>query len=70
MKQTDVSQDPNTPQFQLGATSDEAAMHSQLVRSPLEGPGAIVGRMGQQFTLPRAQPDSEISRDTHGLPNG
>lgn len=61
----------SAPQFTLGATADEAKMHQQLVRSPLEGPGGIVSRMaGQQFQLPRAEPDAGISRDTHGLPNG
>lgn len=62
MKQTDVSQDPSTPQFPLGATSDEAAINQQLVRSPLEGPGGIVSRLGYQFELPRAQPDSQMSK--------
>jgi hypothetical protein len=61
--------DPD-PQYTLGATADEAETHAQIVRSPLQGPGGIVKVLGQQYTLPRAQPDSEISRDTHGLPNG
>lgn len=69
-KPNDVSQSPVTPQFQLGATADEAAVASQVARSPIPGPGGIVGRLGQQWQLPRAQTDSEISRDTHGLPNG
>ena len=55
------------PQFPLGATSSEAEMEQQLDRSPLKGPGAIVGRMGLQFQLPRAQTDAEVSRDMHGI---
>lgn len=64
--QNDVSQAPDAPQFQLGATSDEAATNLQIQRSPLEGPGGIVKRLGQQFQMPRASVDSEINRDTHG----
>lgn len=59
-----------SPQYQLGVTSDEAKMSAQIARNPIPGPGGIVDRLGQQWQLPRAQTDSEISRDTHGLPNG
>jgi hypothetical protein len=58
----DISQSPEQPQFQLGATSSDAQMHAQLVGSHLQGPGAIVSRLGQQFQLPRAQPDSQMSQ--------
>lgn len=57
------------PQFQLGATSDEAKMHAQIAASPIPGPGGIVSRLGQQFQLPRAEPDSGMSRD-HSTPYG
>lgn len=62
----DVSQSPTQPQFQLGASSDEAVTALQIQRMPLEGPGGIVKRLGQQFEMPRSQPDSSISRDMHG----
>lgn len=64
--QTDPSQSPVNPQFQLGPTTDEAKMELQIQRSPLEGPGGIVKRLGQQFELPRASVDSSIPRDMHG----
>jgi hypothetical protein len=66
---------PNTqadqsPQFTLGATSDEAKMRQQLVRSPLEGPGGIVSRLeNQQWQIPRAEQDANMSRD-HSTPYG
>ena len=69
MQQNDETQDPDTPQFPFAPTASEAATHQQLVRSPLEGPGDIVQRLGLQFTLPRAQPDSEMSRN-EGTPYG
>jgi len=70
-KVNDVSQSPEAPQFQLGATSDEAAIAAQITRNPLEGPGGIVSRLaGLQWEIPRASPDASISRDGHGLPNG
>ena len=70
-KPNDVSQAPTAPQYQLGATSSEAEMHQEITDSPLEGPGGIVKRLeNQQWQISRASPDSEISRDTHGLPNG
>lgn len=68
-KVNDPSQAPTTPQFQLGATSSDAEMHNQLAKSPIPGPGGIVERLGQQFTLPRAEPDSQMSRD-HSTPYG
>ena len=67
---------PQSPQFQLGATSDEAEMEAQIANSPIPGPGGIVKRLqSQQWSLPRnddanAEPYAHISRDTHGLPNG
>ena len=68
MKQNDVSQPPVSPAFQLGATSDEAETAAQIANSPIPGPGAIVDRLAnQQWTLPRSSPDSEISRDLHGI---
>jgi hypothetical protein len=71
VKANDESQSPVQPQYQLGATSDEAKMSAQIARSPIPGPGGIVSRLeNQQWQFPRAQTDSEISRDTHGLPNG
>jgi hypothetical protein len=69
-KSNDVTESPVNPQFQLGATSDEAAMEQQLIRSPLEGPGGIVSRLeNQQWSIARAQPDANMSRD-HGTPYG
>ena len=60
-----------SPQYQLGATSDEAQTAARIARPQLPGPGAIADRLAnQQWQLPRAATDSEISRDTHGLPNG
>lgn len=58
----DVAQPPVDPQFPLGATSDDAVMYQQLVHSPVGDPGDIVGRLGQQFQLPRADPDSQMSK--------
>lgn len=58
-----------SPQYQMGATSDEA--YDFIHSTKLPGPGAIAMRLqNQQWQLPRAEPDSQISRDTHGLPNG
>jgi len=57
----DVSQAPETPQYQLGATSSEAAMAEQVANNPLAGPGTIVQRLGQQFQMPKAQPDATMS---------
>jgi hypothetical protein len=65
--QNNPTQSPVTPQYQMGATSNEAEMHAQIAKSPIPGPGAIVQRLGQQFQLPRAGTDSEISRDLHGI---
>jgi hypothetical protein len=62
----DPAHPPIDPQFALGATSDEAEMHAQLANTPIGPPGDIVARLGQQFTLPRASPDSEMSQDMHG----
>ena len=60
MKASDSTQDPQQPQFPLGASSDEAYDHAELVNSPTPGPGAIVARMqGQQWNLPRNLPNYE-----------
>lgn len=61
MKPTNPSQTPEDLQFQLGATSDEAAMTRQLINSPIGPPGDIIARLGQQFQLPRAEPDANMS---------
>ena len=59
------------PQYQMGATSDEAKLAAEVSNSRIPGPGGIVKRLeNQQWQIPRAATDSEISRDTHGLPNG
>jgi hypothetical protein len=58
----DISQAPTAPQYQLGATSDEAKMASQIAKSPIPGPGGIVERLGQQFQYPRASPDAQMSQ--------
>lgn len=61
-RSNDPAVDPVQPQFALGATADEANMHQQLVRSPLEGPGGIVNRLtNQQWQFPRASPDANMS---------
>jgi hypothetical protein len=65
----DPSQSPVNPQYQLGATSSDAEMENQIAKSLIPGPGAIVDRLGQQFQLPRAQPDASMSRD-HSTPYG
>jgi hypothetical protein len=65
----DPSQSPDSPQYQLGATSDDAEMENQIAKNPIPGPGGIVERLGQQFQLPRAQPDASMSRD-HSTPYG
>lgn len=49
------------PQFQLGASSDEAELYAQIVHSDLGGPGDIAGRMGMQFQYPRAQTTTMMS---------
>jgi hypothetical protein len=60
MKQTDITQNPEQPQFPLGASSDEAYDHAQLVNDLTPGPSAIVARMqGQQWSLPRNIPNYE-----------
>lgn len=70
-KSNDVSQAPEAPQFALGATVDEAKAAAEIEQSPIPGPGGIINRLtNQQWQFPRAATDSEISRDTHGLPNG
>ena len=66
LKQTDVTQDPNQPQFPLGASSDEAYDHAQIANAPLGGPGDIVARLqSQQWTLPanHERQDAETSYD-------
>jgi hypothetical protein len=69
MKKTnDVSQSPITPQYQVGATSDEAVLNQEITKSPLEGPGGIVSRLAaQQWSMPRNSPDANISRDSHAV---
>ena len=53
MKQTDVTQNPQTPQFPLGASSDEAYDHAEIANAPVGAPGDIVARLqSQQWTLP------------------
>lgn len=70
-KSNDVSQAPESPQYQLGATSDEAKLAAQIAQNDIPGPGAITDRLNnQQWQMPRASVDSEINRDGHGLPNG
>jgi hypothetical protein len=60
-----------SPQYQLGATSDEAEMENRVAKLPIPGPGDIANQLAnQQWQFPRAATDSQISRDTHGLPNG
>lgn len=63
MRQTDETQDPEQPQFQLGATADEGYDHAQILNSKVEGPGAIIARLtGQQWTLPannQEMPDAQ-----------
>lgn len=60
VKASDSTQNPEQPQFPLGASSDEAYDHAQLVNSPTPGPAAIVARMqGQQWNLPRNLPNYE-----------
>jgi hypothetical protein len=66
MTQNDESQAPVSPQYQMGATANEAKMSAQIARSPIPGPGGIVERLGQQFQLPRASTDASITRDMHG----
>jgi hypothetical protein len=66
MSTKDVSESPKNPQFQLGATTDEAETYVSLTRNNIPGPGGIVERLGHQFQMPRASVDSEINRDTHG----
>jgi hypothetical protein len=58
----DVSQSPVNPQYQLGVTTDEAKLSNQIAKNSTPEPGAIVGRLGQQFQMPRAQPDSQMSQ--------
>ena len=66
----DASQAPVSPQYQLGATSSDAEMANQIAKNPIPGPGGIVERLAnQQWQLPRAEPDSQMSRD-HGTPHG
>jgi hypothetical protein len=68
-KGSDPAQNPVTPQFQLGATSDEAYNQVQIMRLNLPEPGDIVARMGQQFQLPRADTDSQTGQN-RGTPYG
>jgi hypothetical protein len=60
VKASDITQNPEQPQFPLGASSDEAYDHAQLVNSPTPTQGAIVARLeGQQWSLPREIPNYE-----------
>jgi hypothetical protein len=65
MKQTDITQNPEQPQFQLGATADEGYDHAQLLHTQVEGPGAIIARLtGQQWSLPannQQMPEAETA---------
>lgn len=65
LKQTDETQSPVVPQFQMGATSDQAKLEAELQQNALPGPGAIVDRLGQQFQYPRADIDSQVG-ERHG----
>jgi len=65
-KPNDISQSPETPQYQLGATSSEAEMAEQVALNPLAGPGTIVQRLGQQFQMPKAEPDAAMSNRPGG----
>lgn len=69
-KPNDVSQSPQTPQYQLGATTSDAEQANEIAKNDTPGPGAIVERLGKQWQMPRASTDSQINRDGHGLPNG
>jgi hypothetical protein len=55
----DITQSPEQPQFPLGASSDEAAVHAQIVNAPTPEIGAITDRLSQQFSWPRAVPNYE-----------
>lgn len=72
-----------TPQFQMGATSDEAELYAEITANKIPGPGAIANQLrdedprwaGRQFRLPRhdnprAEPDAQIGRDGGGGPYG
>ena len=60
VKASDPAQNPEQPQFQMGATSEEAYDHVQLLRMPLKAPGAITARLqSQQWSLPRNAPSHE-----------
>jgi hypothetical protein len=55
----DITQNPEQPQFPLGASSDEAYDHAEIVNAPTPEIGAITARLGQQFSLPRSIPNYE-----------
>lgn len=53
MKASDSTQDPVQPQFPLGASSNEAYDHAQIVNAPTPEIGAITARLSQQFSWPK-----------------
>ena len=61
-----IAHPPTDPSFPLGATSNEAEMKAQIANNKLGGPGDIVSRLGQQFTYPRASPDSNTGDRGYG----
>ena len=77
VKASDSTQNPEQPQFPLGASSDEGYDHAQIVNAPTPAPGAIVARMqSQQWNLPRNIPNYEqmdaqtASTSNQGTPYG
>lgn len=52
------------PQFQMGATTDDAEAYQQILHSDLGGPGDIAARLGMQFQYPRAQTDASTGDRT------
>jgi hypothetical protein len=56
-----------TPQYQLGATSEDA---HNVAKDPIPGPGDIANTLtNQQWQFPRSSPDASMSRD-HSTPYG
>lgn len=69
-KPNDISQPPQAPQFQLGATSSDAEMAKEIADSHIGGPGEIVQRLGRQFELPRNDnPDAEPAVPDRNAPH-
>lgn len=61
-RQTDWSEPPVDPQLQLGATTSEAERYAEVTNevARIGPPGNIVDRLGQQFSLPRADAERII----------